>query len=353
MIAVRVSDRKGELAAFSTKEGERLLHVGLSSGVGLPHECATGTCGNCKATIVSGDVLHLWPEAPGAKVCRKTGEVLLCQTAAVSALELVLPSAFIPQTEPSCGKVRGHLAGRQMLTPDVALFEVALESPLDYRPGQFVLLSGFGIQGPRAYSMTHHAPDEARLRFLVRRSESGLFTKRLFECSPDNESIEVFGPLGRATFDCGEERPFVAVAGGSGIAGMMAIIRDALACQHFVKHPSRLFFGLRDCESGYLLDDLHGFAEEADGDLQIVVAFSDGSCPAEFAAKFPALDFRHGFVHEVMRDVLCADDKSEMKKMQRPLFFVGGPPLMVNATMRTLITECKASPTEIRYDRFG
>jgi toluene monooxygenase electron transfer component len=277
----------------------------------------------------------------------------LCQTAAASALELVLPSSFILQTEPSCEKVRGHLAGRQMLTPDVALFEVVLEKPLDYRPGQFVLLSGFGIQGPRAYSMTHHAPDEARLRFLVRRSESGLFTKRLFECSPDHEPIEVFGPLGRATFDCSEERPFVAIAGGSGIAGMMAIIRDALACQHFRKHPSRLFFGLRDCESGYLLDDLRGFAEDADGDLQIIVAFSDGSCPAEFATKFPSLDFRHGFVHQVMRDVLCADDKSEMKKMQKPLFFVGGPPLMVNATMRTLVTECKISPTEIRYDCFG
>jgi toluene monooxygenase electron transfer component len=279
--------------------------------------------------------------------------VLLCQTAALSPLELTISAAFIPQTQPSCGKVRGHLAGRQMLTPDVALVEVALEKPMDYRPGQFVLLSAFGIQGPRAYSMTHYEPDEARLRFLVRRSESGLFTGRLFECSPDNQPIEVFGPLGRATFDCGEERPFVAIAGGSGIAGMMAIIRDALACQHFRKYPSRLFFGLRDCEGGYLLDDLHGFAEDAGGDLQIIVAFSDGSYPAEFAVKFPSLDFRHGLVHEVMRDVLWADDRSEIKKMQRPLFFVGGPPLMVNAATRTLVTECKISPTEIRYDRFG
>ncbi len=36
-----------------------------------------------------------------------------------------------------------------------------------------------------------------------------------------------------------------------------------------------------------------------------------------------------------------------------PVFFVAGPPVMVNATMRMLVAECKVSPAEIRYDRFG
>jgi toluene monooxygenase electron transfer component len=353
MIAVHVSDRRGKRETFFAKEGQRLLHAGLMGGIGLPHECATGTCGNCKATVVSGDGLPLWPDAPGAKVCRKAGEVLLCQTAAASDLELALPSAFIPRCRPQCREVRGRIAERKILTPEVGLFEIALDEPLDYLPGQFVLLSGLGVQGPRAYSMTHHAPREARLRFLIRLNPSGHFSRSLFERDIQNDRLDVFGPLGRATFDCGEERPIVAVAGGSGVAGVMSIIRHALAAGYFQRHPSRVFFGLRDADSSYLLDEFSAFERESEGCLQVTIAFSEGSCSAEFAAKWPAIDFKHGFVHDVMRDCLASNDRSELMTMKNPLFFVGGPPLMVNATMKSLMSDCKVSPTEIRYDRFN
>lgn len=352
MIAVNVSDRRGQRATFLAEEGQRLLHAGLAQGIGLPHECATGTCGNCRASVVSGDVCHLWSSAPGARVCRRDGEVLLCQTAAISALELVLPSTFIPSCRPSCGNWRGRLSESRLLTPEVGLFEVALTEPMAYKAGQFVLLSGFDVGGPRAYSMTHYEPEQERLRFLIRRNPGGVFTNALFERDADDD-LEIFGPLGRATFDCGEKRSFVAVAGGSGIAGIMSIIRHALGQEHFREHPSRLFFGLREAGSSYLLDDLAAFVERADGQLRVTIAFSDAPCAEQFAARYPPLDFRHGLVHEVMRERLLAGDKLELERMKRPVFFVGGPPLMVNATIRSLISDCKISPTEIRYDRFG
>ncbi|CEG08688.1 Toluene-4-monooxygenase electron transfer component [Afipia felis] len=351
MMLVEVVDRKGERTAFTAEPGQRLLHAGLMKGIGLPHECGTGTCGNCKASVVTGMVSNLWPQAPGTKVCRRSGEVLLCQTAATSPLQVKLSSAFLAPCQPPCATRSGRLTLKRMLTPDVGLFDVSLnEFPIKYQPGQFVLLSIPGVEGPRAYSMISHEPNEARLNLLIRRSQDGMFTSRIFEGECD-EDVEVFGPLGRATFTTSEQRPFIAVAGGSGIAGIMAIIRHALADGHFDGYPSHLFFGLRHPDASYLLDELSEFVERSSGKLQVTVAFSDALSAESVTSRYPALGFSFGPVHEVARDYVRGVVKAS--DVQKPLFFVGGPPPMVDATMRALITECKISPTEIRYDRFG
>ena len=67
----------GTSRRLESRSGERLLHAGLRQGVGLPYECASGTCGSCKATLVSGQIEDHWPEAPGRKHLRNPAEFLL------------------------------------------------------------------------------------------------------------------------------------------------------------------------------------------------------------------------------------------------------------------------------------
>jgi toluene monooxygenase electron transfer component len=52
---------------FEARAGEKVLHAGLRAGLDLPYECATGTCGTCKAALVCGAVDDLWDQAPGKK----------------------------------------------------------------------------------------------------------------------------------------------------------------------------------------------------------------------------------------------------------------------------------------------
>lgn len=56
MIAVKISDKNSVQQPFETAPGQRLLQAGLAARLGLPYECATGSCGNCKATIVNSAV---------------------------------------------------------------------------------------------------------------------------------------------------------------------------------------------------------------------------------------------------------------------------------------------------------
>ncbi|WP_029584222.1 2Fe-2S iron-sulfur cluster binding domain-containing protein [Bradyrhizobium sp. URHD0069] len=353
MITIDISDKNGVLASFPAASGQRLLQAGLAAGLGLPHECATGTCGNCKATVVSGEVRRLWPNAPGAKVCRNPAETLLCQSAADGPVALTLRAAFTPPCDPPCAVMRGTLSRTRVLTPEISSFTVTLDDPIAYKPGQFVLISGLDVNGPRAYSMTEHQPQKSELSFLIRKDPAGAFTGALFNDSSTSHEVSVFGPLGRATFSSDEDRPFIAIAGGSGIAGVLAILDHALAKDHFEKHPSHIFFGLRDAESGYLLDELSSAVVRSERRLRVTVAFSNVPCSAELAARYPSLDFAGGFVHDVVRASFDAGSSSGLAQMKSPLFFVAGPPIMVNATLRVLVAERRISPTEIRYDRFG
>jgi len=70
---------------FECEPGEKILHAGLRSGVELPYECATGTCGTCKARLTSGRAESEWPEAPGRKYFKAEGDLLTCQSVAPSA----------------------------------------------------------------------------------------------------------------------------------------------------------------------------------------------------------------------------------------------------------------------------
>ena len=79
---------------FECGPGEKILHAGLRSGVELPYECATGTCGTCKARLVSGRAESEWPDAPGRRYFKSEADVLLCQSVARDAFFLDELEAF-------------------------------------------------------------------------------------------------------------------------------------------------------------------------------------------------------------------------------------------------------------------
>ena len=78
---IAVSARNGSWD-FECDAGEKILHAALRSGVELPYECATGTCGTCKATLVSGRHESHWPDAPGHRHLKSAAEILTCQSVA-------------------------------------------------------------------------------------------------------------------------------------------------------------------------------------------------------------------------------------------------------------------------------
>src|SRR5260221_12267671 len=89
---IAVQSKSGD-TVFDCGDQETILHAGLRQGLNLPYECATGTCGTCRARVMSGDVDAGWTDAPGAKRLKPDrGDILMCQTRARSDCLIRIPS---------------------------------------------------------------------------------------------------------------------------------------------------------------------------------------------------------------------------------------------------------------------
>ena len=323
---------------FDAQPGERVLYAGLRAGIDLPYECATGTCGTCKAKLVSGRVKDRWPEAPGRKYLKAAGEFLMCQCDAEEALTLevskfvypVEPGACVPQT---CG---GTVRNVRQLTHDVIGFALELERPRDFDAGQFALLAPEGVTGYRAYSMCNYQRGARSLDFVVKKKPDGGFSQWLFGANREGARLEVFGPLGKATFEPGLAKNLLCIAGGSGIAGMMSILARAAEANYFERHNVWVFFGVRTMRDAFFLKELSAYPK-----AQITVALSEEDPPAN-----TSLRFERGLVHEVAKRAMAG-------KYQNVRAYVAGPPPAVDAAIRVLLLDAKLTTDNIRYDKFS
>jgi len=67
---------------FECEPGEKILHAGLRSGVELPYECGTGTCGTCKAKLLKRPGGERVARRPGLRYLKGPSELLMCQSLA-------------------------------------------------------------------------------------------------------------------------------------------------------------------------------------------------------------------------------------------------------------------------------
>src|SRR5262245_9226291 len=324
---------------FEADNGEKILYAGLRAQAGLPYECATGTCGTCKAKLVDGRIADGWPQAPGRKSIKpERGEFLMCQCAAESDLSIEVAS-FVYPSDPAAGRVGalgGTVRGLRALTHDVTAVEVDLDSPCEFDAGQFMAVAAPGVRGMRGYSMVNYEQPAKRLEFVVKKKPGGGFSEWLFSDQAAGARLELVGPLGKATFHPELGKNLLCIAGGSGIAGMMSILARAEEADYFSKHKVHVFFGVRTMRDAFFLDELAAYPQ-----ADITVALSEEDPPAS-----SKLRFERGLVHEVAKRAMAG-------KYQNVRAYLAGPPPAVDAAIRVLLLDAKLTADNIRYDKFS
>lgn len=346
--SVSVETKTG-VYGFECPPGETLLFAGLRHGLTLPHECATGTCGTCRARVMSGEVDVVWEAAPGAaRLKREKGDVLMCQTRALGDCVLRVPSDVA--AKPERHQIPAHRSGRivdvRRLTSDVTRFEVALSGSMAFDAGQFVVVEAPGLVGARAYSMVNYGGAADRVELVVKRKPGGGFGEWLGGPGAEGAEVTLFGPLGRATFHPEEDRNLVMIAGGSGIAGMMSILARAAAEDYFRTHKGFVFFGVRTLEDAFYLEEFATRVRDGAGGLEVTLALSHQDAGAGFHPAHDGVRLATGFVHEVAARAMAG-------RYDNAMAYVAGPPPMVDGAIKTLIVEGGLNRNSIRYDKFG
>ena len=334
---------------FEAGPQETLLYAALRAGVAVPYECATGTCGTCKARRTAGVIINDWVDAPGTAYLKpERDEVLLCQTRALSACSFEIPGSanLAVSRRPQPGF--GHAAIERIdhLAADVVALHLRTDTPLDFTAGQFVVLRAPQIGGFRAYSMVNHAGRTNEVEFVIKRKPGGQFTEWLFTRAAAGERLEWFGPLGKATFETQEQRTIVCIAGGSGIASIMSILAVGCAARHFSHFNGAVYFGVRTAADMFYLERLSAFAAAFPGNLKITIVLSHDTPTDELRGRYPHLGFANGFPHEIAAQELAGDFAGRVA-------YLAGPPILVDVSIRMLVTQARLPARDIRYDKFS
>ncbi|SES31139.1 ferredoxin reductase [Lentzea albida] len=139
-------------------------------------------------------------------------------------------------------------------------------------PGQHVdvrLTAEDGYSVQRSYSISS-APDGERFELSVQRVADGEVSPYLCDVLEPGQQVELRGPVGGwFVWRAADQAPVTLVAGGSGIAPLMAMIRTRAAEGSRV--PFRLIYSVRTPEDVYYADELRRRAREDNGlDVHLV-----------------------------------------------------------------------------------
>ncbi len=135
-----------------------------------------------------------------------------------------------------------------------------------FRPGQYLTVEG----GPendrqwRCYSITS-APAEERISVLVRRVQGGLVSNWICDQVRADHKLSVFSPAGSFLLRRPGE-PLLLFAGGSGIAPIFSLARQALQSG---APAVALFYANRNAETAMLLSEIAELEAHAGDRLQI------------------------------------------------------------------------------------
>ena len=333
---------------FEVPAGTKLLYSGLANGVGLPYECGSGTCGTCKAKLISGEIHNAWPEAPGRKALKTPADFLLCQCELRTDAVIEVASFVQTMDAGACvpARVWGRIKSARLLTADVMSLEVGLSQVMDFDAGQFTMVRMPGVPGFRAWSMVNYQRHPKTLEFLVKRKPGGLSSEWLFASKIEGEELELFGPLGQATFYPGVAKNLVCIAGGSGIAGMMSILARASHEGYFTQYRGDVFFGVRKMTDLFFIDAFVALRRACGDRLQVTIALTDEPASTAMIERYPELSFDQGFVHEVA-------GRRMQGRWANVRAYLAGPPPAVDASIRLLLLEAKLPADNIRYDKFS
>ena len=130
-------------------------------------------------------------------------------------------------------KMAGALTGRREIAAGLVIVLAAPDRPFAFEPGQYATLGLTGADGTliqRPMSIASSADDPKELEFLVRLVTPGHFTPLLWQ-QPIGAPLRITGPKGRFVLQ-DDERTCVFVAGGTGLAPFMSMIRTLAARRH-------------------------------------------------------------------------------------------------------------------------
>jgi NAD(P)H-flavin reductase/ferredoxin len=304
---------------------ETILDAAFRQGYNLVYGCREGQCSACKCFLQAGDVaLKRYSNFALSDSERESGYSLMCRAMPEQDLVVELlhydPDSY--RLEHAIADGEATIEAVEPLTHDIT--RLVLSAPgFSFTPGQYIDLHVPGHDGVRRSFSMANLPGEDRIELMIKRYPGGRLSAMLDGEIKSGDKLGFTGPYG--AFRLREaERPILMIAGGSGMAPILSVLRQLAG--EGCERPVRFFYGART------EDDLFGLEE-----IERL-----GSALGDFRFT-PVVD---RFVHEAVGEYLTAGE------IAAPDVYMCGPPPMIEAAETMLTGPHEIDEARIFSDKF-
>lgn len=308
---------------------ETLLQAALRQGIDFPHSCRVGGCATCKCKLVSGKVKELTQTSYIlSDEDLDQGYILACQAVPQGDVQIEVDLS----AQGAKRQVSGRILAQDRLTHDIVRLRVQLDEALPYKAGQFADIGLDALPGVRrSYSFANAVQPDAQVSFFVRKVPGGAFSTHVNEQNLVGQTLHLEGPVGDFWLHAADA-PLMLIAGGSGLAPIVAILQDALA--NDVKRPVTLLFGARTQQDLYALDTLQALAQQWPAAFHFVPVLSEEPAGSSWQGA-------RGLVTEQIAELLDSSAHA----------YLCGPPAMIDSAVDVLMGH-GVPRAHIHADRF-
>jgi benzoate/toluate 1,2-dioxygenase reductase subunit len=299
--------------------------------INIPLDCRDGACGTCKALCENGSYdAGSYIDDALSRDQAAAGYVLACRVRPRSDLVLQIAGTS-DSAKTKATTYTGTLTQLQRLSATIVKLGIDIpnRNDLAFLPGQYVNIAVPGSDQARSYSFSN-SPNEDRLTFLVKLSPGGAMSDYLTHRACTGDSVEFTGPHG-SFFLREADRPVLLLAGGTGIAPMLAMLRGMRASGN--TRRTRLIYGVSTDEDLVAVDEIGEIASS-------MPAFTWDYCVSDPASAAPNSGSDRGVVTSLIEPVHLNDGDVAI--------YLCGPPPMVEA-VRTQV----AAVQGFYYEKFG
>ena len=217
---------------FPAHDKEAILESGLRAGHNLKYQCDNGSCGECKARLLSGEVNQLQTsDFRFTGVEKKQGYFLPCICEAKSDLEIEA-GEFSSAADVPYQEISTKVKKIDCIQDDIIILQLRTprSNTLRFLAGQSAVVE-LPDKSAKTLQVASCPCNGMLLEFHIRRRADDGFSDYLFGQLNINDEITIKGPAGEFILDDETQRALLFIAYDTGFAGVKSLIEHAIALE--------------------------------------------------------------------------------------------------------------------------
>ena len=222
---------------FNAGETVTILDSALENNINIEYSCKDGTCGSCKAKLISGEI----EQGENSALTNEdisNGFILTCCSKPKTNIEINVN--YYPELSHIKKKTYPcKLDNIEIIGSDIAILSLRLPptARIEYLAGQFIDLIINGQR--RSYSIANASGGNIELH--IRKVSNGVFSQIIFNELKLQQLLRIEGPQG-TFFVRDNDRPLIFLAGGTGSAPVKAMVEELINKND--QRPIHIYWGM-------------------------------------------------------------------------------------------------------------